>query len=96
MRVRWTLPALSHLDEIQDFVALDSPAAAHRLINDLMDRAELLLSENPLIGRRGRVQGTRELVIARTSYIVVYRVSDPQVEILAVMHGAQEWPEGFG
>jgi toxin ParE1/3/4 len=45
MRVRWTLPALSHLDEIQDFVALDSPAAAHRLINDLMDRAELLLSQ---------------------------------------------------
>ncbi len=39
--------------------------------------------------------GTRELVIPRTSYIVVYRVRGQWVEILALQHGAQQWPGSF-
>jgi toxin ParE1/3/4 len=47
-----------------------------------------------MIGRQGRVGGTRELVVQGTPYIVVYRVHD-DVEILAVVHGARKWPESF-
>lgn len=94
MRVRWTLPALEDLDEIQDHIAQDSPSAAHRLINAIIDRTNALLSENALAGRAGRVRGTRELVLSGTSHIVVYRVSD-SVDIVAVVHGAREWPEEF-
>ncbi len=94
MPIAWTLPALDNLDEIQDHIAQDSPKAAHRLVNDLIVRAETLLSANPLIGRVGRVKGTRELVVAGTSYIVVYRVAK-QVEIVAVMHAARSWPDEF-
>ena len=94
MLVVWTLPALNHLDDIQDHVAKDSPKAAHRLVNSLIDRTEQMLSVNPKIGRTGRVAGTRELVVARTSYIVAYRILD-NVEILAVVHAAREWPEKF-
>jgi len=32
------------------------------------------LAKNPNVGRLGRVSGTRELVVSRTPYIVVYRV----------------------
>ena len=54
----------------------------------------MLLSEYPKIGRRGRAAGTRELVIARTPFIVVYRVRQKpeRVEIIRVLHGAQKWP----
>ena len=45
-------------------------------------------------GRIGRWEGTRELIISRTPYIVSYRVTDGVVEILRVFHGAQEWPDG--
>jgi toxin ParE1/3/4 len=94
MLVVWTLPALNHLDDVQDHIAKESPKAAHRLVNSLIDRTEQMLSINPKIGRTGRVAGTRELVVARTSYIVVYRILD-NVEILAVVHAAREWPEKF-
>ena len=94
MQVFWTLPALNDLEEIQDYIAQESPVAAYRLVADVMDRADSLLSDNPMIGRRGRVNGTRELVMSRTPYIVVYRVNS-RVEILAVIHGAREWPESF-
>jgi toxin ParE1/3/4 len=94
MRVRWTLPALEHIDEIQDFIARESPTAAYKLTADLIGRTDELLAKNSMIGRVGRVAGTRELVISRTPYIVVYRVRD-FVEVLAVMHGARDWPKSF-
>jgi plasmid stabilization system protein ParE len=46
------------------------------------------------MGRRGRASDTRELVFADLPYIVVYRVTN-QVEILAVVHTARDWPEAF-
>ena len=44
--------------------------------------------------RPGRVQGTRELVVPATPFIVVYRIEATGVVILRVLHGAQKWPPG--
>lgn len=49
------------------------------------------LAEYPHSGRLGRVERTRELVVVRTSFIVIYRVGET-VELLRVIHGAQAWP----
>lgn len=95
MEVVWTTAALEELEQIQDFVALESPAAAYKLANALIERASVVLSNHPLGGRVGRATGTRELPVTGTPYIVVYRVHD-RVEILAVVHGARRWPESFG
>jgi len=61
---------------------------------DILDRTEALLSANPEIGRRGRVAGARESVLPDTSCVVTHRLREA-VEILAVMHGAREWPASF-
>lgn len=78
---------------MQDYVAERNPVAAFKLVNAILDRAAHL-SQTPEIGRPGRVQGTRELVLADIGYVVAYRLRDG-VEILAVMHGARDWPENF-
>jgi addiction module RelE/StbE family toxin len=93
MLVRWTRRALADLDEIQDFIAEDSPRAAYEVARDIAAGADGL-ADHPHLGRAGRVRGTRELVIAHLPYIVVYRVTD-QVEVLAVVHMARDWPEQF-
>ena len=49
----------------------------------------------PEMGRRGRVLGTRELVIASQPYLVAYRIRGQTIHILAVLHGAQKWPDRF-
>jgi toxin ParE1/3/4 len=94
MDVVWTTPALDDLDHIQDYIALDSPITAYRFTSKLVERTETLLSLTPMAGRAGRVAGTREWVMPGTAYIVVYRVTR-QVEILAIVNAAQEWPESF-
>jgi addiction module RelE/StbE family toxin len=93
LRLRWTRLAESDLDQIAAYIGQDSPAAAARVILELIDRVETLLSRHPGIGRPGRVLGTRELIISGLPYIVPYRVRDRNVEILRVMHTSRRWPE---
>jgi len=92
LRLRWTRLAERDLDEIGDYIGQDNPAAAARVVLELIDQAETLLPQHPAIGRPGRVLGTRELVIGNLPYIVAYRVRDRDVEILRVLHTARAWP----
>jgi len=41
------------------------------------------------------VEGSRELVISGTFYILPYRVHRGNVEIIAVLHSSQLWPDRF-
>ena len=45
--------------------------------------------------RIGRVEGTRELVIPKTPFIVPYRIHGDVIDILAVHHTSQRWPTAF-
>lgn len=47
------------------------------------------ISEHPQIGRAGRESRTREFPIPGTPYLLVYRIRDAALEIVAVLHGAQ-------
>jgi len=46
-------------------------------------------------GRPGRVPGTRELVISNSPFVVAYCIEKERIVILAIYHGAQQWPEAF-
>ena len=45
----------------------------------------------PKLYKAGRVRGTREIVV-RPNYVMVYRVQGDVVEVLRVLHAAQQWP----
>lgn len=94
MKLRWTTPALRDLEAIGDYIARDNPAAADRVVTRILDQAELIAA-HPHAGRTGRVPGTREAVISDTPFILPYRVREEAVEVLAVFHGARQWPENF-
>ena len=92
MRLRWTKRAERDLDEIARYIGQDSPAAAARVVLELLDHVESHLPNRPAIGRAGRVLGTRELVIGGLPYIVPYRVREKDIEILRVLHTSRRWP----
>jgi toxin ParE1/3/4 len=77
---------------IAEYIAQDNPAAAYA-VHDAIQRQVERLAQHPRIGRPGRVEGTRELVVSGTPYIVAYRVAGQDVTILRVLHGAQQWPQ---
>ncbi|WP_027579177.1 type II toxin-antitoxin system RelE/ParE family toxin [Bradyrhizobium sp. Ai1a-2] len=93
MSAVWSPEAVEDLIAIRAYIEQSSPAAAKRIVLHVMHNVEMLLSDNPEMGRPGRVPGTRELVIPKTPYIVPYRVAGQTVQVLRVFHGARRWPE---
>lgn len=94
MKLRYTPRARSDLAEIHNYIAQDNPAAARRVILLIRRAAESLLAQ-PLAGKPGRVEGTRELAIARFPFMIAYCVDKTEVQVLAVIHTARLWPEDF-
>jgi len=94
MRVDWTESALRCLEDILGYIAKDDVAAAHRLVDDIIDSTEAALTDHPHAGRPGRVADTREWV-AHKRYIVAYRIHQDRVQILSVMHTSRLWPGSF-
>lgn len=94
MNVRWAKDATRQLAAAHEYVAADNPTAADRLLLRITQAVERLGS-HPRVGREGRVRDTRELIIPATPYIVAYRIKGSTVQVLAVLHGKQRWPESF-
>jgi toxin ParE1/3/4 len=94
MPIQWTQGARRQFLVIIDAVLEGNPSTAERVYDAIMDSVARLATF-PEMGRRGRVPRTRELVIASQPYIVAYRIRGQTIHILAVLHGAQKWPERF-
>jgi toxin ParE1/3/4 len=92
MRVRWLRKALRNLDDEASYIATEDAAAARLVVKRVLD-AVSTLAEQPGLGRPGRVPGTRELIVAKTRYIVPYRVRGETVEILRVFHTSRRLPD---
>ncbi|MBI3230559.1 MAG: type II toxin-antitoxin system RelE/ParE family toxin [Burkholderiales bacterium] len=90
MRVLWTPEAMQDRVDIWDYIAAESPRAAAR-IDALFSDAAARLADYPMLGRLGKIQGTREL-LPTENYRLVYEISADTVWILALAHTARQWP----
>ena len=82
--------ALADREAILEYIAQDNSKAAIELDEEFEAKAEIA-RQRPTLYKAGRVKGTRELVV-RPNYVMVYRVSGDVVEVLRVLHTAQQWP----
>jgi toxin ParE1/3/4 len=80
------------LERIAEHIAKDKPGAALAMWDAIESQVERLRAF-PNSGRAGRLEGTRELLVPRTPFIVVYRIAETHVELVRVLHGAQQWPK---
>lgn len=95
MNIQWSNEAIDDLQNLHAFIARDNPVAARKMALTIVEVVETELPDNPRMGRPGRVNGTRELVITQTPYIVPYRIKADTIQILRVYHGARRWPDSF-
>ena len=89
MRLVFAEPAARDLEDIIDYIALDSPTAAESVYRAIVAAAEHLC-DFPEAGRPGRLPRTREWTVVSLPYIIVYQVRDDAVTVLAVFHGARD------
>ena len=92
MRVHWTNRALDHLLAIHEYAAQNSKVYADRLVDRLTRRSEQV----GLFPRSGRTvpEYSREDIreVIERPYRIIYRIKEDQVDVLAVLHSAQQVP----
>jgi plasmid stabilization system protein ParE len=80
--VIWTEPALSDLDEIADYIALENPTAARKMVRQHLGQ----LTDHPLSGSLpSELEGGRYRQIVEPPCRVFYRHEPDRVYILHVM-----------
>lgn len=93
MRVHWTDNAINHLANIYEYISLNSPTYATRMVDKLTRRSEQI-ADYPLSGRivpEYEAEDIRELI--EKSYRIIYRIKKDRIDVLAVIHGAQLLPD---
>ncbi|CDG85808.1 type II toxin-antitoxin system RelE/ParE family toxin [Janthinobacterium agaricidamnosum] len=88
--VQWHPNARAKLAAILEYIAEHNDVAASALQADI-ERAASRLQQHPCLYRRGRVAGTREIVV-HPHYVLVYRIRPSVIEIIAVLHSRQQYP----
>jgi toxin ParE1/3/4 len=91
MRLRWTAPAAHDLYTITRHIKHVNPLAAREVARAIYDGCSSL-ERFPNRGRKGRIEGTRELVFPGLPYVAVYRIREQTIELVRIYHGAQDWP----
>ena len=94
MKIRWLNLAAQDLEQAEAYIAQESPTSAVRIVLRIIEAVELL-AEQPGIGRPGRVEGTKELIVNGTPFIVPYRQKGTYIEILRVYHQSRRWPDNL-
>ncbi|NKL39825.1 type II toxin-antitoxin system RelE/ParE family toxin [Rhizobium ruizarguesonis] len=91
MKLVWRAKAESDRKKAIQFITDQNVGAAISQLDEIERQTDLLIDQ-PEIDRPGRIDGTRELIISRTSFIGIYRVGQKikQVEILRLVRGAQK------
>ena len=92
MRVHWAQTAIEHLLAIYERIAQDAPLYAQRVVDRLTKRSEQI-AMFPKSGRmvpEYEVPDIREVI--ERPYRIIYRIKAEQIDILAVVHGAQLLP----
>ncbi len=77
-----------------DYIAVDNPDAAVKM-DELFSDAASRLSRHPMLGRPGRVSGTREL-IPHARNRLIYEIDAETVWIPTLVHTARQWPSARG
>jgi len=78
--------AKQDIDEIWSYIAEDNETAADRVVDSLFRQFEILAA-NPRIGRRRQEFRLDYRSIACDEYVIFYRVGDPDLLIVRILHG---------
>jgi len=90
VRLNITHNAEIDLARIRAYIRLENPTAARQVVAGILDGIQVLTTY-PDMGRPGRIEETRELVLPGLPYIVCYAADSETVSILRVLHGSQQW-----
>jgi toxin ParE1/3/4 len=90
-QLEFSLRSIANMETIRLHIAADNPIAANKVIESVASTADKLM-DFPMLGHVGRRLGTRELVLSKYPYTIVYRLTVKKIIIAAVIHQSRKNP----
>lgn len=90
MKIRVTTQANQDINHVFSYISKENIQAAQNILNNIEKLIDNL-SDYPKLGIDGRVKQTRELVVPKTPFIIVYEIDDIFINILSVIHTSKKW-----
>jgi toxin ParE1/3/4 len=88
-RIVWADPAIQDLDTIADYIALDKPEAARRLVRKVLARVEQLRKFPQMGSTPSELRGLPYRQVAVPPCRVFYRIERNAIYIVHVLRGEQ-------
>ena len=89
MKIVYLASTKADIEWMRRYYSSIFPAGAKRA-REHFRACEKMLEQNPLIGHQSDIAGVRELVVAHTPFVFVYRVAAERVEVLRGWDGRGE------
>ena len=89
--VIWADPAKTDLKAIYDFVASDSKYYAKKVIQDIIDRTNII-ETYPMIGRKvPEIDDENIREIFAYSYRILYEIKSEKIYVIGIIHGRRDF-----
>ena len=89
--VIWAGPAKTDLKAIYDFVASDSKYYAKKVVQDIIDRTNII-ETYPMIGRKvPEIDDENVREIFAYSYRILYEIKSEKIYIIGIIHGRRDF-----
>jgi plasmid stabilization system protein ParE len=86
--IAWTAEAQRWLEDIFEYIALENPQAAARTVQEIYQRAQVLVT-HPEIGHRYLASRRNVRLLLYGHYRIAYLVRDDgNIDVLGVFHGS--------
>ena len=90
VKIKWTNHALEELDDIANYISIDSPKYAQILVKQIYEMVSHL-KQFPKLGRKVPEYGDPELrEILYKTYRIIYLVKKEHLEIISIIHGSRK------
>jgi toxin ParE1/3/4 len=80
MKIVWYAEAVQDLSEFREYIRRDNPRAAQSVAQRFL-KIVALLTDQPSLGKPGRVEGTRELAVPGLLFTIPYSESFPEGKV---------------
>ena len=91
MQIHYTRLAISNLSQAYDLIETDRPQETRGIIERIEKTIETVALA-PLLGKRGRVEGTREFFVTGAPFIIIYREKEDVLQILSILPTSKKYP----
>jgi toxin ParE1/3/4 len=89
MDIIFSPEATDSIRSIQNFLK-EVPIAFDKVVGRI-NICLKIIKNNPYIGKEGRYQGTRELFVSNTSYVIIYRIKEDTIEVITILHTSRQY-----